>query len=94
MRLSVQIRLHGTGDQRWRQSVYLDETPRSVRLRLQDFEPVGRTTSRRPIVVPLQALLFVVDTVNTKPGTSGQVSIANLTLGVNRLEPPRVGPAR
>lgn len=87
MRISVQVRLPGGRDgQRWQRSVYLDQTPRAVVLRLQDFEPVDAPTTSRPIVAPLQALLFVVDTVNTLPATSGRFSISELTLRVNRLQ--------
>jgi hypothetical protein len=86
MRISLQVRLPGGRDgQRWQRSIYLDQMPRAISLRLQDFEPVDAPTTRRPIVVPLQGLLFVVDTVNALPATSGRFSIADLTLQVNRL---------
>ena len=88
MRLSVQVRLPGGREgQRWRQSVYLDASPRPIRLRLQDFEPAGPATSRRPIVAPLHSLLFVVDTVNSRPGASGTFWVSDLRLSVNRLTP-------
>ncbi|MEO7190802.1 MAG: CehA/McbA family metallohydrolase [Vicinamibacterales bacterium] len=84
LRVSVQVRIPGGRDgERWRQSVYLDETPRRVSLRLQDFERVGPPTSQRPIAVPLHGLLFVVDTVNAAPGSRGTLWISDLTLGVN-----------
>jgi hypothetical protein len=86
MRVSVQVRLPGGRDgQRWRQSVYLDSSPRPIGLRLQDFEPIGPATSRRPIVAPLHSLLFVVDTVNSRPGVKGTFWISDLKLSVNRL---------
>jgi len=82
MRVSVQLRLPGGKDgQRWRQSVYLDETPRSIAVRLQDLVAVGMTTSRRPFVAPIQGLLFVVDTVNTRPGTEGTIWISGIGVG-------------
>jgi hypothetical protein len=86
-RLSVQIRLPGgkDGGERWRRSVYLDETPRPIVLWLQDFEPVGPPTTRRPIVTPIQSVLFVVDTVNTKPGAAGSIWLSQVSLGINRL---------
>jgi hypothetical protein len=89
MRVSVQVRLpegRGSTGQRWRRSVYLDATPRAVRLLLRDFEPADHPTARRPIVTPIGSLLFVVDTVNTRPGTSGTIWISDVTLGVSRLE--------
>lgn len=88
MRVSVQVRLPGGRDgQRWQRSVYLDTTPRPVVIRLQDLEPVDVPTSGRPIVAPLQSLLFVVDTVNARPGTAGRVTIWQVGLGLNRLAP-------
>jgi hypothetical protein len=89
MRLSVQIRLpagRGREGQRWRTSVYLDDTPRPFEVSLQDFEPADRPTARQPIVTPIDSLLFVVDTINAKPGSSGTVRFSNISLGVNRME--------
>ena len=82
MRVSLQLRLPGGKDgERWRQSVYLDEQPRQITVRLRDLTPVGVTTTRRPFVAPIQGLLFVVDTVNTKPGSAGTVWISNIGIG-------------
>ena len=50
-------------------------------VRLRDLTPVGVTTTRRPFVAPIQGLLFVVDTVNTKPGSAGTVWISNIGIG-------------
>lgn len=89
MRLSIQVRLpegRGRSAQRWRRSVFIDRTPARYTLRLQDFEPADRPTQRRPIVTPIQSLLFVADTVNSHPGSSGIVWLSELSLGVNRLE--------
>jgi hypothetical protein len=83
MRLSVQVRLlGGRNGQRWRKSVYVDDTPRLVVLRLQDFAPVGIETTQRPIVARVHAVLFVVDTVNTTPGAQGSVWLSGAALGV------------
>ena len=38
-----------------------------------DMIGVGTTTSRRPPLNRVESVLFVVDTVTTKPGTSGQI---------------------
>ncbi len=89
VRVSVQVRLpegHGRTAQRWRKSIYVDRTPRPFMLRLQDFEPADRPTARRPIVTPIQSLLIVADTVNSRPGATATVWLSDLVLGVNRLE--------
>lgn len=89
MRVSVQVRLPGGRDgQRWRRSVYLDETSRPVVLRLEDFLPVGRTTTQRPIVARVQSLLVVVDTVNTRPGQRGTVWLSGVALGIGNAGRP------
>ncbi len=87
MRVSVQVRLPGGRDsQRWRRSVYVDPSPRAIDLRLEDFEPADAPTSRRPIGVPVHALLFVVDTVNTAPGAAGTLWISDVRFGAAAAE--------
>ena len=83
MRVSVQLRLPGGAEgRRWRRSVYVDETTRDISVSLQDFEPVEPYTSQRPIVSPVQSLLFVVDTLNTLPGTDGRIWVSDVSLDV------------
>lgn len=80
-RFSVQVRLPGSGDgERWVRSVYADQTPRDIRVRLEDFEPADRPTSRRPVAARLQSLLFVVDEPHTARGTSGRLEISRVSL--------------
>jgi hypothetical protein len=76
------LRLAGArGNARWRRSVYLDATTRPVVLRLADFEPADGPTQLRPNAARVQSVLFVVDTVNTKPGTAGSFSVSSVALG-------------
>jgi hypothetical protein len=91
MRLSVQVRLpegRGSHGLRWRRSIFLDTTPRTFSLRLQDFEPADRPTARRPVVTPLHSVLFVVDTVNAQPAANGAFWLSDVALGINRLDAP------
>jgi hypothetical protein len=81
MRLSLQIRLPGAGGQRWRRSVYVDETHRAYSVRLRDFAAVDRPTTLRPNVARVQAILFVVDTLNTMPGNKGSFWIFDPKIG-------------
>lgn len=83
-RFSVQLRL--PAGQRWRYSVYADESPRDVVAYLEDFEPAERGTSHRPIVARLRSVLFVVDTLNAAPDTRGSIWLSNVALGVGRAE--------
>jgi hypothetical protein len=92
-RISVQVRLPGgPGGNRWRRSVYLDETPRNFSLRLRDFDLVERTTTLRPNVARVQTVLFVIDTLNTPPGRAGSVWIFDAKVGVGGQEQGPQGP--
>ena len=83
MRVSVQVRLPvGPDGLRFRKSVYLDGTPRTVTVLLRDMQPVGRSTTQRPIVAHVQELLIVVDSVNTAPGSEGTLRLTDIGLGI------------
>jgi hypothetical protein len=84
LRLSLQVRLPvGPDGLRFRKSIYLDETPRTVIVPLQDMQPVERTTTQRPIVAHVQEMLVVMDTVNTAAGSEGTIwlNYVGLALG-------------
>jgi len=81
MRVSVQIRTSSGGGERWHRSVYLDTTPRDVSVFFDDVTPVGATRTRRPALETIDSVLWVVDTVNTPPGASGQIWIDNVAYG-------------
>ena len=76
MRLSVQLRVPTSGDgERWHRSVYLDETGRQITVFFDDMTPRGPTSQPRPNLPLVHAVMFVVDTVNTRPGAAGQIWI-------------------
>ena len=72
MRLTVQLRASGAADRRWGRSVYLDNMARTVTVRFDEMLPLGAATGR-PLLEDVRDLLFVVDTVHAKQGSSGQV---------------------
>ena len=79
MRISVQVRTSPGGEGlRWRRSVYLDETPRDVLVAFGDMTPAAPGAAGSPPVRDLRAVLFAVDAVNTRPGSSGQVTLGHL----------------
>jgi hypothetical protein len=81
MRVSVQVRLGGErAGERWRRSVYVDPETRTVDVPIGDFDRADGHTADRidPSRIPAQALLFVVDTLNTKPGTAGTLTIGDV----------------
>ena len=80
-RLSVQLRdSKAGGDVRWVRSVYVDTEPREVSLRLQDMRPIAERTPWPPQAGEPVALMFVVDTLNTFPATSGVLWIDDVRL--------------
>lgn len=75
VRLSVQARQPKSG-KRWQRSIYLDQHPRDVVVRFDEVRAVGKSGPFNPAVV--DTVLFVIDTVNTTPGTNGEVTIGNM----------------
>jgi hypothetical protein len=78
MRLSVQLRASGGEGERWRRSVYLDQTQRTIELPFTDFRPVSATSAAQPLLSMIGSVLFVVDTVNTRVGSNGQIQIDDI----------------
>jgi len=79
MRLSVQLRASAGGEgERWQRAVYLDRSPRTIDLLFSDFRPTGTTTSALPVLSKVDAILFVIDTTNTKIGSNGQIQIDDI----------------
>jgi hypothetical protein len=83
-RVSVQARqVQGRDGLRWRRSVYADTTPRTYVLALADFDAIGHETPIATIVEQgrVDALLFVVDTLNTASGVRTTVWIRDVRIG-------------
>ena len=79
MRISVQVRVPGgTDGQRWGRSIYLDETTRRLAIRLADLQPIDRRTALRPVVARVQSVLVVIDTVNTRTGSAGEITLSDV----------------
>jgi hypothetical protein len=77
MRLTFEVRANGA-DSRWGKSVYLDQTARAVTIAFDEMTPLGSSPGR-PVLEDLRDLLFVVDTVHTKQGGSGQVWLDDIS---------------
>ncbi len=78
MRLWVQLRRPDGAGERWGRTVYIDQADRTIDLRLESLAPIGVTTTARAALAQVDSLLFVVDTVNTLPGSSGRVRLRNI----------------
>ena len=91
MRISLQIR--DTTADRWQRSVYLDAAPHERTVAFDDFVPVGSTHVPKAVKADIRSVMFVVDTINTKPGTSGRIWIGDPRL-VTFAEPTPVTSGR
>ena len=80
MRVSVQLRTGGGPSDRWARSVYVDATEQEHTIFFDDLRPVGQTTTLTPPLAEARNMLFVVDTINTRPGTSGRIWIKRAAL--------------
>lgn len=89
MRVSVQVRLDsGDSNLRWVRSVYADTMPRQVRVDLKDMRVAGSGAREGFDQARIQSLLFVVDTVNARPGDSGTIRIGELQVGTPAASRP------
>ena len=62
--------------------MYLDESTRTVTVRFDDLRPIPRDVTGPPPLASIGALMFVVDTNNTAPGTSGDIVFTNIAFGL------------
>lgn len=87
MRISVQLRWPGQGDlERWQRSVFVDTVSQEYTIDFDDLRRVNALASdagqpaREPHLATVRSLMFVVDSTNTKPGTSGHLWISRVAL--------------
>jgi hypothetical protein len=80
MRVSVQLRTGGGVSGRWARSVYADATEQEHTIFFDDMRPVGQITTLVPPRAEVRNVMFVVDTINTRPGTSGRIWIKRALL--------------
>jgi hypothetical protein len=81
MRISLQLRAPGGEEgERWQRSVYAEPSSRLVVVPVAEMTPAGPTRTPAPRVSAVTSLLFVVDTVNTAPGTSGEIAFGDVRL--------------
>jgi hypothetical protein len=76
MRVSLQARRPSGA--RWQRSIYLDDTAREIIVPFNDMKPVPGTTAPHFTPADIDTVLFVVDTTNTAPGTTGHFEISDL----------------
>ncbi len=83
MRISIQLRVPGADDaagERWQRSVYVGTFDQERTVSFDDVTPIGDTRTPAPRWEDVRSILFVIDTVNTRPGASGRVWIKRAEL--------------
>jgi hypothetical protein len=85
IRASLQLRgIHAGVDRRWRRSIYLDPHQRRISVPIGDMIDADRGTGAPPSDAVFTSVLLVVDTLNTLPGTSGEVLVVSATVTSGR----------
>lgn len=75
MRVWVQLRAPVGNTERWGRTFYAGPEERLIDLAFETFRAIGVTSSPRAPLHRVDSLLFVVDTLNTLPGTNGSLHI-------------------
>jgi len=76
MRISVQARI--VNADRWQRSVYVEPTSQERTVRFDDLRPVGSRDMRPIAARDIRSIMFVVDTTNTRTGTSGRIWLSDV----------------
>ena len=78
LRAWVQVRAPVGNTERWGSTFYADDQERIIDLPLRSFLPIGVTSSAQPPLDRVDSLLFVVDTLNFLPGSSGSMILSEI----------------
>jgi predicted metal-dependent phosphoesterase TrpH len=82
MRISIQVRaeVQNAPPERWQRSIYIDASDSEHTIRFNDMRPVGVTHTPQAVPENIRAIMFIVDTTNSRPGASGRIWIKNVRL--------------
>ena len=78
LRAWVQLRAPVGNTERWGATFYADGDERVIDLPFRSFRPIGDTSSEQPPLDRVDALLFVVDTLNFLPGSKGAMTLSDI----------------
>jgi hypothetical protein len=85
LRMAVELRPAGRDNPpRWMRSVYLDRTPRAVTIVFDDMHATPGSIATRVPLNTIDALMFVIDTNNTAPGTRGEIRFNRIAFAAKR----------
>ena len=78
-RVAVQLRVPGGPlGERWRRSIYLDESVKTITINFSDMTSVTTGLREQPPLERIDSLLFVADAVNTPLGGSGTIWLRDI----------------
>ncbi|HWI19112.1 MAG TPA: CehA/McbA family metallohydrolase [Vicinamibacterales bacterium] len=80
MRVWVQLRAPVGNTERWGATFYTGTDARLIDIPFSKFRAIGVTSSALPPLDQVDSILFVVDTLNTLPGTKGSMTISEVGL--------------
>jgi hypothetical protein len=80
MRISVQLRGNGSGEERWQRSVFVPVYDQDRTVSFDDLTAIDRAKTPAPDLTRVRSVLFVIDTTNTRPGTYGRLWIKSVRL--------------
>jgi hypothetical protein len=80
MRLSVQLRVPDGKGLRWQRSIYVSEQAAEYSIAFREMTPIEAAPGAPLDRSRVDSILFVVDTVNTAPGSSGETWISELRI--------------
>jgi hypothetical protein len=78
MRAWVQLRAPVGNTERWGKTFYTSTEPGMIDVAFAGFLPIGVTSLPRAPLDRVDSLLFVIDTLNTLPGTKGEITISEI----------------
>ncbi|MCC7417210.1 MAG: PHP domain-containing protein [Acidobacteria bacterium] len=82
MRVSLQVRAPGGAEpgERWQTSLYAEPTPRAYSIPIAVLTPAGAAGTPHAPFQEIRSLLFVVDSLNTRPGASSRLWVSRPAL--------------
>jgi hypothetical protein len=87
LRMAVELRPGGRDNPpRWTRSVYLDRTSRAVTIVFDDMRAIPGSVATRLPLNAIDALMFVIDTNNTAPGTHGEIRFSRIAFAAKRRD--------
>lgn len=78
MRVWAQLRVAVGNTERYGATFYVDQQERTIDIPFSKFLPIGVTSNTSAPLDRAEFLLFVVDTLNTLPGTQGSLTISEV----------------